>query len=237
MSWVAVAVGGTALVGSIIGSNAASQAAGAAADASNNASNTQSLMYNQQRRDQQPWRDAGIGALNEMHSQEGDLNRSFGMSDFQADPGYQFRMDEANKAIERSAAARGGLNSGGTMKALTRYNSDYASNEFGKARDSFNNDRTNRFNRLASVAGIGQTATNNVGQAGQNMANNVGNYMQNAGQAQGAASIAQGNAINQGIGTGMNTWMNYQMMNRMFPQGGGGYGGGGGTSTGSSFMP
>jgi hypothetical protein len=57
----------------------------------------------------------------------------FRAEDLQVDPGYGFRLSEGLKALERSAAARGGLLSGGTGKALTRYGQEMASQEFGNA--------------------------------------------------------------------------------------------------------
>jgi hypothetical protein len=57
----------------------------------------------------------------------------FTAENFQADPGYGFRLSEGLKALERSAAARGGLLSGGTGKALTRFGQEMASQEFGNA--------------------------------------------------------------------------------------------------------
>ena len=68
---------------------------------------------------------------------------------FQADPGYGFRLSEGMKALERSAAARGGLMSGGTGKALQRYGQDLASQEYGNAFQRFQQDR-------AARAGLGQ---------------------------------------------------------------------------------
>lgn len=64
---------------------------------------------------------------------------------FEADPGYQFRLDEGQKALERSASARGGVLNGGVLKAISRYGQDFASNEYDKAYGrnygEFQNDR------------------------------------------------------------------------------------------------
>lgn len=220
MSSVATAVVGGAVVGGIINSNASRRAAQTQADASNNATQIQKDMFDIQRSDQQPWREAGQQALGQLTSNMGELNRSFSMGDFQKDPGYQFRMDEGQKALERSAAARGGLQSGATMKAISRYGQDYAANEFQNAYNRFNNDKTNRFNQLATVAGIGQTANNQVGQAGQNFANNASNNMMSAANAQSAAQMAQANNLSNIAGQGANAWMQYQMMNKFFPTAG-----------------
>jgi hypothetical protein len=132
-----------------------------------------------------------------------ELFRNFTNADFQKDPGYDFRMQEGQKALERSAAARGGLQSGGTLKSLARYGQDYASNEFNNAYNRFNNDRSNRFNRLSSLAGVGQTANTQIGAAGQNYANQFGQNTMGAANAAGAAGIAGANAWGgalQGIG-------------------------------------
>jgi hypothetical protein len=98
-------------------------------------------------------------AANQNASETGALDKSFTLSDFQKDPGYQFRMDEGAKAVDNSAAARGGVLSGGAMKAMARYGQDFASNEYSNAYNRFNTDQTTRFNRLSSLAGTGQTAT------------------------------------------------------------------------------
>jgi hypothetical protein len=214
MSWVAGAIGGAALVGAIVNSNAANNAASAQRDAANSANATSMAQYNQTRQDQMPWLNAGKDALGQIQSQMPDLSRSFSMADFQNDPGYAFRMQEGQKAIERSAAARGGGNSGATMKALNAYNSGQASQEYQGAYDRFNNDRTQRFNKLASLAGLGQTAAGVDASAGASSAANISSNTLSAGNASAASSIAQGNAINSAIGNGMNTWMNYQYMNK-----------------------
>jgi hypothetical protein len=224
MSFVVVAsVGaGAALGGAYLQSRAAGKAADKQAAAANQATQLQRDMFEIQRRDQQPWRRAGIGALSQM--QDPRFKQTFGAENFQADPGYQFRLEQGQKALERSAAARGGLQSGGTLKALTNYSQGAASEEYQNAYNRFNNDQNTQFNRLASLAGIGQTANSQIAGAGSAMAGNVGNIAMNNANAQGAAQIAQGNAWGGALGNlgsqGARTWMDYQMMNKMFPAGG-----------------
>lgn len=130
----------------------------------------------------------------------GSLLDTFSREDFQTDPGYEFRLGEGQKALESSAAARGGLLSGAAAKALTKYNQNFASNEYQNAYNRFNNDQTNIFNRLAGIAGVGQTATNQLQQAGQNYANQTGNAIQYGGAARGSGYINQANAINGALG-------------------------------------
>lgn len=193
MSFVAVAIGGSAalgLAGGMMQSAAAGRAAQKQADAANHATDIQFQMFNQQRADQEPWRKAGADALSQLGN--ADFQRDFTSSDFSQDPGYAFRMAEGQKALERSAAARGGLQSGAAMKAIGRYGQDYASNEYQNSYNRFNSDRDRRFNRLSSIAGIGQTANSQIGAAGQNYANQVGQNMMGAANAAAAGQAAQG---------------------------------------------
>jgi hypothetical protein len=150
-----------------------------------------------------------------------NLTRNFTMADFQKDPGYDFRMQEGEKAIQRSAAARGGLQTGGTLRAITDYGQNFASNEYGKAYDRFTNDQTNRFNRLSSLAGLGQTANAAMGQAGQNYANQSGNIAMEGANAQGAAGIAQANAYGNTLSGLGKTWADYSVMSKFAPNNGG----------------
>jgi hypothetical protein len=139
--------------------------------------------------------------------QENIFNKPFTLADFQADPGYEFRRAEGQKGVENSASARGLTLSGGTLKALERYNQDYATGEYGKAFDRYQSDLTGRFNRLSSLAGTGQTATNQAINAGQNFvtqgqagANAIQNNIADAANARSSAYIAGGNAIGQAAG-------------------------------------
>lgn len=151
-------------------------------------------------------------------SQFGSLTKNFTGADLQNEPGYQFRLNEGQKAIERSASAKGGLYSGATLKSIGRYGQDYASNEYGAA---FNRDlqsKQAKYNFLAGVSGSGQTATAQVDQLGAVNAGNVGNMITSAGAARGAGIVGSANAINSSIGNGINAYQNYSMLNRLAPQ-------------------
>lgn len=220
MSVVAAAVVGSAVVGAY----ASNKASKAQAKSTQQASDTQLQaqretnemqwdMYEQNRKDQEPWRKAGETALGQLSTglkAGGEFNRNFQVSDFQKDPGYAFRQSEGLKAIDNSAAARGSSLSGATLKALTKYGQDFASNEFNNAYNRWNNDTSNRFNRIAGVAGVGQQAVNQVGAYGQqtasniaqgnmNTANNVASNTIQAGNARASGYIGTANAINGGI--------------------------------------
>jgi len=145
---------------------------------------------------------------------DGALQRS---SSFQTSPGYEFRTNEGVKATANTANARNGSYSGATLKALTRFGQDNASSEYnnwfnqsnidrnfvaGQGQDAFNRFKSNndtQFNRLSSVAGTGQTATNNVNAAGAAYAQNAGSNLMGIGNVQAAGTIGSANAINQGI--------------------------------------
>jgi hypothetical protein len=117
---------------------------------------------------------------------------TFSEDDFRADPGYQFRLNEGLKAVQGSAAARGALQSGGTLKALTRFAQGTADQTYNDAYNRFNNDRTMVFNRLSSLAGLGQTANNALASAGQNYANQTGANSIAAGNGMAQSQLAQG---------------------------------------------
>ncbi|MCP1679410.1 tail fiber domain-containing protein [Kerstersia gyiorum] len=209
MSFIGKAVG--KVVGGITGSTAAAEGAQSAANTqAQSARESNQLLYDifqQQREDNEPWRDAGKTALGQLTAgtaDGGDFNRGFTMADFQSDPGYAFRMQQGQDALESSAAARGSNLSGATLKALTQYGQNMGSQEYQNAYNRWNSDQTNRFNRLSSLAGVGQTA-NQANQAasssyGQSAANNI----TGAGNAIGAGQIAAGNAQANTFGQLMN---------------------------------
>lgn len=149
------------------------------------------------------------------------LNRQFTMRDFENDPVNQiqgsFMQDEARKAIERRAAAMGGWDSGATLKALTRFGSDYGNQRAGESYNRFVGDQTTQFNRLASVAGLGQTSANQTATLGANMANNIGANTMAAANARGAAGVAGANAITGGVNSGLNFFQGQQFLNRLTP--------------------
>ena len=141
------------------------------------------------------------------------------MSDFTADPGYGFRFSEGQKALDRQAAARGGIMSGAALKAATRFGQDMGSQEYGNAYNraltSYNTgvaSENQLYNRQAGLAGIGQTATNLIGQAGAANAANVGNAYGAAGQAAASGYMGMANAVGQGAGQYLNYTSNNNLL-------------------------
>jgi len=148
----------------------------------------------------------------------GKYARDFSMADYQADPGYAFRLQQGQQAIERSAAARGGLGGGRMAKDLTNYAQGAASQEYGNAYNRYQTNRANQLNPLQSLAGVGQTATGQMQTAAQNYGTNAGNNAMAAGNANASGYIGQANAISGGVGQGLNYYQNQNMVNRLFPQ-------------------
>ena len=210
-----------AILGSaVLGAAASRSASKTQASAAQQAADVQKSQFEQTREDQAPYRTAGYNALAEMQRTAGNVPGAFkfGAGDYQADPGYAFRLSEGQKALDRQAAARGGLISGGALRAAQRYGQEMGSQEFGNAYNraltGYNTDvaRENQlYNRQAALAGIGQTSTNLVGQAGQNYATNVGNLMTSAGAANAAGQVGMANALTGGLGT----YLNYSQGNAL----------------------
>lgn len=219
MSAYVAGAAAVALTTGYMSSQAAQSAANTQANAANNASQVQQNQYNLSRQDMQPWLDSGRNALGQLNQQLPNLTRSFSLADFQQDPSYKFNLQQGQQAIERSAAARGGgVGGGATEKALMDYSQGVAGNQYQNAFSNFNTNQSNTFNRLAQVAGVGQQAATTTGQMGANAATNIGNNMMGAGNAQAAGIVGQANSINNAIGTGANSWMQQQMLNRYAPQ-------------------
>jgi hypothetical protein len=146
----------------------------------------------------------------------GSLTKTFTTADMNADPvyqsGFQFGLDEGVKGVNRQAAAAGSLNSGATLKALTRYANDYATTKGEGAYNRFNNNQTQQFNRLASLAGVGQTASTNLGTQSISTGNSLANNITGAGNARAAGYIGQSNAVNNGISQGWNMYQGNQLL-------------------------
>jgi hypothetical protein len=204
MSFVTAAMiaGGATLASSLIGSRAAGKAADVQAQAAEQGTAAQERMFNKQVELQEPWRQAGVNALNKLQGLAD--YKLFDNNAFTRDPGYGFRLAEGQKALDRQAAARGGLISGGALKAAQRYGQDMGSQEYQNAFNRYQTERNAALNPLQSLAGVGQTTAQQLGQAGQNYAANAGNMLTGGAAAQAAGRVGQANALTSGLGTYLN---------------------------------
>lgn len=218
-----------AILGSaVLGAASSRSAAKSQSNAANQAADLQREQFDRQMELQAPFREAGVRALGKL---EGASEYTpFGMSQFQQDPGYAFRLSEGQKALDRQAAARGGLISGGALKAAQRYGQDMGSQEYQNAFNRYQIERSARLNPLQSLAGVGQTSVNQLGAAGQNYASGMGEALGASAQARASGYMGAANAIGGGIGQYMGYQQN-QATNSLLQQalgrggGGGGYGG------------
>jgi hypothetical protein len=155
------------------------------------------------------------------------------MYQFQQDPGYGFRLKEGLNALDRTAAARGGLLGGNQLRGAVQYGQELGSQEYLNAFNRYQTERAARLNPLQSLAGMGQSTANIIGQAGQNMANNVGNAYMNQGVNAANASLIGSNARASAYGDladiaskGLNRYL--RQPNYLSGYGAKGYGAGGG---------
>jgi hypothetical protein len=214
-----------AVVGSsLIGSSSARSAANVQAGAADRAAELQREQFERQVELQAPFREAGVRALPELEA--ASRYTPFGMQQFTADPGYGFRLSEGQKALDRQAAARGGLISGGALKAAQRYGQEMGSQEYTNAFNRYQTERQARLNPLQSLAGVGQTSVAQLGQAGQAMATGVGEAGGQAAQARASGYMGGANALSQGLGQYINYSQGQQrnaLLSRAIGGGGGGY--------------
>lgn len=166
-----------------VGSAASDRAANLQAQAATEAIAEQRRQYDTSRADLAPWLESGRGAL-------GVLDRTAGgdMSAFMASPDYNFRRSEGERDIGSSFAARGGAASGNALRALSEFNQNLASGEFG-----------NWWNRTAARAGVGQTTASDLGRLGANASSNISGIGQTAATNIGNSLIGGANARASGI--------------------------------------
>lgn len=197
--------------------------------------------YERQRADVAPYREAGTSALaslKELLSGGSRAFQPFTLADFWSDPvtkaSYQSGLDLGAKAIENMARSRGSLNSGATMKELTRFGTDYTGNQAAGSEARFRGNQRDEFGRLATVAGfgtgagpgapggtagaqanLGATTAGNIGNISMAGANTVGNLLTGGANARGAAAIAGGNALSGGINSVSNWWNQQRTLDKV----------------------
>jgi hypothetical protein len=208
---------GTSLLGGILGSGAAGAASRAMQRAGGNAVNevnadksaalgTAQSVWGQERANLNPYLETGAAALSQLGGSvlSGTPNAGQVLAE---DPGYQFRLDQGQLALQRAEAAGGGVGSGGAMKAAEQYGQDYASGEYGNAFNRFMQSNQQRYGQLMGLAGIGQSANQMFDQAGQSYAglnanvnmdaaNLNANLITGIGNAQAAGAVGSANAWN-----------------------------------------
>lgn len=215
-------VPGAILGSSLIGANAAGNAADIQAAASDRANQVALDMFNQQKALQTPYREAGVTAQNRLMDLlglsgnttaegYGSANKPFTYSDLTASPDYQFRLGEGLKALDRQAAMRGGLISGGAIKAAQTYGQDQASQEYNNAFNRYQTNRTNMLQPLGNLITSGQNAAANTGTAAANYGTTAGSNITSGAAAQAAGGVGTANALTGGV----NQYLNYSNNNNL----------------------
>ena len=231
MTFIAAAVigAGASLIGGAMGMSASSKAANAQIKASEKAAAEQKAMFDEQVRLQAPFREAGLTAQNKLmqylglsgapgEAGYGKYAGDFSMQDFTTDPGYAFRLAEGNKALDRTAAARGGLLSGGAMKAAQRYGQEMGSQEYMNAFNRYQTNRANQLQPLQSLMGAGQTGANTLTQAAGQLGSDLGQNALGIGNARASGYIGGANALTGAINQGINTYTGLQRVGAMTPK-------------------
>ena len=244
--YMAAALGGSALLGAWSSNKAANAQSDAIGDASkiqsesaDKAAKAQKDMFDKQIELQAPFREAGLTGQNRLmdllglskntNAQGyGSAAKTFDGTNFAQDPSYQWRLQQGQQALDRSASARGGIFSGRAGKDMTDYAQGAASQEYGNAYNRFQADRAGQLGPLQSLAGQAQSGANTLGGAAQNYGNNLSanytnagnnqaNNLMSAGNANASGYMGMANAISNSVGQGLNYMGSQNTMAKYFP--------------------
>jgi hypothetical protein len=182
--------------------DAAKSAAQTQASAADRAAANERAMYEQSREDLAPYRETGYTALKDIEGMKPFLTSQFGPDQFAQylDPSMAFRQRLGTQATERMANVGGGALSGNTLRALTDYGQGLASTEYANAFGRFQTDRTNIYNTLANIAGMGQGAVNTGVRSGETFAAGQTGLTTGQAAAQAAGTVGQANAYSGALG-------------------------------------
>lgn len=236
----AIISGGTSIIGGLIGSHAAKSAAQIQqenaqkmADMTGQAVNTANTklgdIFGGETSQINPYLTAGAQGVNDLSSAlapGGSLTQQFAFDPSQVanTPEYKFQLQQGQQAVQNSAAAAGGLFSGGTLKGLTQFGQGLASTSYqqayNNALNTFQTNRNNTFQGLTSLTGIGQNAVGQYNAAAQNYGNQFSNNTLQGNQqivqaltgganAQAAGTVGSANAWQSALGGVGNAAANY----------------------------
>lgn len=238
---------GASLVGGLLSSNAANKAAKTQSKAADAATALQREQFEKTLELNKPFYEAGLKGQDYLLNYlgiGGDPNapgygagmRPFTGANLATEPGYAFRLSEGVNALNKQAAAKGGLISGAALKEAQRYGQDYASNEYQNAYNRYWNTRNQLLNPVQSMLNQGQTTATNLGTAGQNYATGAGNTMIQAANARASGYVGGANALGQALSGAVTPYMNYSMVSALKPSNPYSFGAGGYTGAGP-FVP
>lgn len=222
-------------------SRAAQRAADAQIAAQQRAMDFQEKMYGETKENFQPYLNAGQRGIAGYEEAVGNFQNptlAYQQKDFNLanwkDPGYDFRLSEAQKAIDASTAAKGMTLGSGALKSMQTRGQDMASQEYqnaynrhlqdsalryGQASDQWKRDYDSQNQNVANwgnLAKFGSDAASSIGSFGAGYAGNIGNLMAAQGEAAGNAKLAEGGAnaagwsnLGKGLSSGITNWKMY----------------------------
>ena len=227
--------GATGLASSLIGANASQNAANTQAQAAQNAQNLTQQMFNTQNAQLAPNRAAGYNALNQLQGnlsgpyQQYDANgnpigtaqgtgyftNQMTPSDYAnyMSPYYQFGLNQGLGQATNIANATGGRLSGNALQGLNQYAQNYAQTGAQQAFQNYQTQRTNIYNTLAGIAGLGQTAQGTTANLASNTANALSNLQTGSAAAQAAGQIGQAGAYTGGLSNIGNNFLLASLLN------------------------
>ena len=210
MTWVAVAIGGSAVLGYMGASKQAKAATSAAAgqsDAAMYAAQQQREMFDLINEQQKPYREAGYGALTRIGEMVPGLTAPVSREEILGLPGYQFAMEQGIGATRQNMNV--GSPGSNVDRASQKFAMDYT---LGTAMPQVIAQRQNIYNTLAGIAGIGQTGQSQVNTAGTTAAGNIGQASIGAASAIGAGQVGAANAYAGAYGNIGNSALMYSLL-------------------------
>jgi hypothetical protein len=211
MGWVAAAVAGSSIIGSVVQGNAAQNAAGQYANAAGQGIQYNQQMYNNVLGQNQPYMNAGQTGLNLYTglANSGYLTANPTMNDLtQLMPNYQFGLTQGLGQVNAAQNAGGGYLSGNELQGANTYAQNYAGNALQNAFNNYQVNRSNVVSNVNALTGVGQQANQTVANAAAGTSANVSNTLSSIGNAQAAGTMGQANAY----ASGLNNISNYAML-------------------------
>jgi hypothetical protein len=207
MPWGFAAAAVGSIAGGLISAGGAESAAQQQANAAENAQQIQQQEFNQVLANERPFVTAGTGAVgtladllgtsgNKTAAGYGSLNAPFTTDTFkQMSPAYQFQLQQGGQGTLNQDASAQGAESGAALKDLQSYNQNFANTSFNNAFSQYQTQQNNIFNRLSSLATLGQGAASNQATGASSFASSIGQSATNVGTALAGGTVGATNAL------------------------------------------
>jgi hypothetical protein len=205
------------VVGSLLGSNASNSAANTQANAANQASQTQLQMFNTLQQNLNPYKQAGLPALQQLSqgtAPGGQFNSTFTPDQYTQSPGYQWQLQQGMNAMNNQANAAGMGLSSANLQSLGSYVTGAAQQDYHNAYNQWLSNRQSNMGNIMGLAGMGQNAAAGIGAGAMQTGNSIASNQIGAGNALAAGQIGSANAWSGGL----NNILNQQSQQGMLSQ-------------------